>query len=732
MASVKDMQSDVVSSIDAAKAITTDKILNILALMLDSPSLTLNFETNPMAFLLELLGELGVTYEDLQAFLTKILIWVVPALEISVKAVLLTNLKKMISCSIDPRIPEKYRKVHKSPSERNTVNEYGIDIGIESIDFLDKLSINPLSDRGKNMYFGLHNVEDVYKFARADDFDAFLWFVIHKGKFPNCALINDMSDFNDDIHGLGNYAIEEVNPTLLKELNVTPNDVTNASSILPGNTFAYNGDTTNPNVISMCLDAMRDEENRIIHNTLVPVSDDLASVNWYIRRADQLGKNLGFGWHYDKESKTVSSNKGRKYSKERAICNLQYMGVVDQAPITGLVNNKIRFTILPKPLIHIPNTDMGEPPWRFKRMLFDADGNYDPNGKYTIIGDNSPISDSQSLSYLNGEVEIQPKSGNVIVHDKNVVLRHLVECYPGLTVYEFNYDYVMGMKLFDAKSLVTALMDSVLNTRLGLSVGLDVKHQEETEAIKQIIKEIINTDDSEINDCYFSFDNTKYDTLLRKAQEKKARQQRFGNTTRETGVFDSVNEILAEYDTKTELHEQIDVLHRAITQATVTLTEGLEDKYSYKIRYGFALDLIENLSMALTMAVLSPKVMMLLEINQQLMGGTWEKITFRELIMSMRTIITDIVREVTNLIQQEILKFIFEQLAPIKEMLEALIVKERLQDITQATQWLIQNCPFIWFKLGKRLVDTNLDTVDYADIDASINNKGETPTTNNC
>ena len=732
MASVKDMQSDVVSSIDAAKAITTDKILNILALMLDSPSLTLNFETNPMAFLLELLGELGVTYEDLQEFLTKILIWVVPALEISVKAVLLTNLKKMISCSIDPRIPEKYRKVHKSPNDRNTVNEYGIDIDIESIDFLDKLSINPLSDRGKNMYFGLHNVEDVYKFARADDFDAFLWFVIHKGKFPNCALINDMSDFNDDIHGLGNYAIEEANPTLLKELNVTPNDVTNASSILPGNTFAYNGDTTNPNVISMCLDAMRDEENRIIHNTLVPVSDDLASVNWYIRRADQLGKNLGFGWHYDKESKTVSSNKGRKYSKERAICNLQYMGVVDQAPITGLVNNKIRFTILPKPLIHIPNMDMGEPPWRFKRMLFDADGNYDPNGKYTIIGDNSPISDSQSLSYLNGEVEIQPKSGNVIVHDKNVVLRHLVECYPGLTVYEFNYDYVMGMKLFDAKSLVTALMDSVLNTRLGLSVGLDVKHQEETEAIKQIIKEIINTDDSEINDCYFSFDNTKYDALLRKAQEKKARQQRFGNTTRETGVFDSVNEILAEYDTKTELHEQIDILHRAITQATVTLTEGLEDKYSYKIRYGFALDLIENLSMALTMSVLSPKVMMLLEINQQLMGGTWEKITFKELIMSMRTIITDIVREVTNLIQQEILKFIFEQLAPIKEMLEALIIKERLQDITQATQWLIQNCPFIWFKLGKRLVDTNLDTVDYADIDASINNKGETPTTNNC
>ena len=727
MASVKDMQTDVVSSIDAAKALTAEQILSILGLMLDSPSLSLNLTTNPMAYLLKLLGELGVTYEELQEFLIKILIWVVPALEISVKTVLLTNLKKMISCSIDPRIPEKYRKLHKSPLDRETVNEYGIDIDIESIDFIDKLSINPLSDKGRNMYFGLQNVEDVYKFARADDFDAFLWFVIHKGKFPNCALLNSMNDFNDDIHGLGNYTIDEQNPTLLKELNVRPRDINN-STILPGNTFAYN-DNDSPNVISMCIDAMRDEENRISHNTLVPVSDDLASVNWYIRRADQLGKNLGFGWRYDKESQSVSSKKSRDYSKERAICNLQYMGVVDQAPITGLVNNKIRFTILPKPLIHIPNIELGEPPWRFKRMLFDAEGNYDINGKYTII---DPIGDSPSLSYLGGEVKIMPKSGEVVIGDKDVVLKNLVECYPGLTVYEFNYDYVMGMKLFDAKSLVTALMESVLNTRMSINLGLDVKHQEETETIKQIIKEIINTDDSEINDCYFSFDNSKYDALLQRAQEKKAKQQRFGNSTRTTGAFDSVSEILTEYDSKTELHEQIDVLHRAITQATVTLTEGLEDKYSYKIRYGFALDLIENLSMALTTAVLTPKVMMLLEINQQLMGGTWEKITFKELIMSMRTIIIDIVKEVTDLIEQEILKFIFEQLRPIKEMLEALIIRERLQDITQATQWLVQNCPFIWFKLRKSFLDTNLDTVDYADIDTNIENKGDAPSTNNC
>ena len=123
-------------------------------------------------------------------YLTKFLIYVVPVLEISVKAILLTNLKKMVSCSIDPRIPDKYRKRHKDPNDEETPNVYGIDINIESIDFLDKLSVNPLSDFGQEMYFGLEGVEDVYKLARADDFDAFLWFVIHKGKFPTSSKLS--------------------------------------------------------------------------------------------------------------------------------------------------------------------------------------------------------------------------------------------------------------------------------------------------------------------------------------------------------------------------------------------------------------------------------------------------------------------------------------------------------------------------------------------------------------
>ena len=435
-----------------------------------------------------MLEHLGVTYEELRLWITNFLIYVVPALEISTKAILLTNLKHMISCSVDPRIPDQYRKRHKVADDSDTSQEYGIDINLESIDFLNKLAVNPLSDEGAEMYFGLEGVTDVYKFARADDFDAFLWFVINKGHFPNSS---DFSLINDRIDG-GDATVIPSDGTLLEALEVQVQGDA-ASTILPGNTFTYR---EHSNIISMCLDSKYDaKSNKIINNTLLPISDDWNSVNWYARRADQLGKNLGFGWGVNQaNANTKYKGRGRDYSEERGICNLQYLdqAQTQDAPITGLVNNKIRFTILPKPLIHIPNLAAGGPPWRFKKMLFDAKGNYDPNGKYTIYNtaQDSYIADSNELSYLDGIVTIDVKSGNVTVSNRDILVRNLIECYPGLTVFEFNYDYVMSLKLFDAKVIATSLLDSIINTRLGINVNFGLEKQEATEQLKEIIKNI--------------------------------------------------------------------------------------------------------------------------------------------------------------------------------------------------------------------------------------------------
>ena len=712
MASTKEKQQETMATIDTAKAMV-DKVLTIMNIMVSSPKLSLTFATNPVGFILQLLKHLGVTYEELRDYLANFLVYILPALEISIKGILLTNLKGMISCSVDPRIPQKYRERMGVGCGSGQIEGYGIDISIESIDFLDKLSENPLSDFGKEMYFGLEGIDDVYKFARAEDFDAFLWFVMHKGKFPNASEFDSISGSK---HGIGSKIIQ--NPSILDAIEVTYSS-SSPSSILLGNTFKYSAYEHSP--ISMCIDRKYDDKNNIVSNILVPTSSNICSVNWYVRRSDYFTKNLGLG------KKNFES---RDFSKEIAICNLQYFDTASSNiyPSNGLVNNIVRFTIKPKPFIHIPNIEYGEKPWGFVPLLFDSQGNYDVNGKYSIWGEGiSPQyeSGSSEVRYSLGDctISINIRSGKVTPNGD--VRKYLIECYKGLTVYEFNYDYIMGIKLFDAKVMATTLLDTLVNTRLGINLKLGVKHQEATEKIKSIIKDIINSDDSSVEDCYFSFDNKKYDQLLRLSEERRAKQYNFGNTTNKVGDFSAVRDILSEYDSVATLEEQVDVISRAITQASVTISDGVDEKYS--VEFGFVFDLIENLVLAIVNAVLTPKVLMLLEVNRQIMGGDWKAFTIEDLLKAMQGIIITIIKEVRDLVIQELLKLVLKQLEPLKEMIESMLLREQIENYTNAINDIIRNCPVIWFKFGNQDQETKLDTVDYADIDVSKTISGDKP-----
>jgi hypothetical protein len=122
---------------------------------------------------------------------------------------------------------------------------------------------------------------------------------------------------------------------------------------------------------------------------------------------------------------------------------------------------------------------------------------------------------------------------------------------------------------------------------------------------------------------------------------------------------------------------------------------------------------------------------MLLEVNETLMGGKWQKFTFKDLMMAMRSIIISIINEVRDLVLQELLKLLKDKLQPLIEMMTSVIAREQIEDYVDAINELIRNCPVIWFKFGNELLDTKLDTVDYADIDTSHIKPGEVPN-NSC
>ena len=693
MAKKDKLISEALSKIDMAQAMA-DKVLIILDLIQSNKSYPLDL--NAMSFLMDILKSLGVSFDVIEEWLTNFLVYVIPTLELSTKAYLLSNLKNMVGCSTDPRIPEKYRKKHKSQDDTESSQERGIDIDIESIDYLDKLSISPLSDNGKGLYFGLDGINDSYKFARADDFDAFLWFVIHKGKFPNSSIVK--LDKNNNLI-LGNHkTTKNYKGSLLSSLEVTYNE-DDPSTILLGNTFQYESGRT----ISMCIDIKYNDKGKILNNTIVPISDDWSSVNWYTRRANYFTKNI-IG---DKASKISAK---RDYSKEIPICNIQYIdqGSTD-SPVIGTVNNKLRFTILPKPLVYINPKKL-----TIKKILFNENGDFDKNGKYTL-------SDTKF-----DEIFKKEKSKDFEFNEgksKADVIRSMYECYKGLTIYEFNYDLIMGMKLFDARSIVSALFDTLQNASLGLNVGLEERHQESTDTIKEIIKNIINTDDSTINDCYHTFSNDRYNMLLSNTANKRLNR---------TDKFYDAKQILSASLSGDTVNEE-EVLHRAITQAKVTVTEGSDGSDEYGIANNFIFSLLNNLITAIVQSLLSPKLLMVIVVNQSMMGGgKWEKFNFSNLFKALQDIIVGIVKEVKDLIIDKLWKLVATRLDPLITITSDEIVKEQLDSYADVLREIMKYAPYVFHFIGGQRQDTKIDDVDYADIDIPSENNQDTPNTNNC
>ena len=299
----------------------------------------------------------------------------------------------------------------------------------------------------------------------------------------------------------------------------------------------------------------------------------------------------------------------------------------------------------------------------------------------------------------------------------------MYECYKGLTIYEFNYDLIMGMKLFDARSIVSALFDTLQNASLGLSVGLEERHQESTDTIKEIIKNIINTDDSTVNDCYHTFSNDRYNMLLSNTANKRLNR---------TDKFYDAKQILSASLSGETVNEE-EVLHRAITQAKVTVTEGSDGSDEYGIANNFIFSLLNNLITAIVQSLLSPKLLMVIVVNQSMMGGgKWEKFNFSNLFKALQDIIVGIVKEVKDLIIDKLWKLVAIRLDPLITITSDEIVKEQLDSYADVLREIMKYAPYVFHFIGGQRQDTKIDDVDYADIDIPSENNQDTPNTNNC
>ena len=741
MSNLSEEQRDILSRIDA-----------ILTMVEKIPKNEYNFTVlvNPFDFLMEIISK-KVSFDEMMDWLVNFLTVVIPKIEPVVKGVILAKLKERIDCNNDPRIPYWMRK---DIWNLNPNNDEGIIFELYDIDYKGMLNVSPLSSLGYNYYNGTRilfrinderlkeniyytykdavlecidynidianiidesEISNVYELARAKDFNAFLWFVIHKGSFTN--FVNPPVDFNP----LKHYNKETGEALFVPPYN--PGDALKTNYTVKSICIRSIGENVNSNVTDDDKLKNNVSDNITVNNlskkkynyTIVPISSDFDSVNWYVNRDE-----------YFNFLKKEEDREPRDYTKEFGICNLKYLNRVTLKDYNGndfVTNNAIKFTILPKPFVHVPRN--GEPAWRFKRILFDADGNPDKKGKYSVNATN-PTDMGTSYRYDCGNgfsLDINKESGEYkIIGDKDNLNNVLYECYPGLTVYEFNYDFLMSVKLFDAVTITSQLLNLISDIRFGgVAANLHISKTETSYQmrISEIVKNIVESTAYEVSDCFYTFDNDKYASMMHDAEVKRSQMYPFNkngeNELSSSSDSDKAIDILGSFNEKATLNERKDTIKRAITKATASIIDEVLPEDKYNVKFNIITDIIRSLTNILVESIITPKVILLFEVNKELLGDRSKTLSIEEFIKSIEDVIVGIVREIRDLILKEMLDWAMSILQELFNILRDELIKEQLEYYSKLMKLLLKACAF---KINHRKpLDSELDNVDYADID---------------
>ena len=138
-----------------------------------------------------------------------------------------------------------------------------------------------------------------------------------------------------------------------------------------------------------------------------------------------------------------------------------------------------------------------------------------------------------------------------------------------------------------------------------------------------------------------------------------------------------------------------------------------EDKYNVKLN--LIQELIRGLVTIIVESLLTPKIILLFEVNKQLMGGHDENLSIEDFLNAISGLITSIVVEIRDIILNELLNWAKSILNDLLSKLSSILALEQVDYYTRLMVSLLEACKI--HSLNRKLLETQLDTVYYADID---------------
>ena len=306
------------------------------------------------------------------------------------------------------------------------------------------------------------------------------------------------------------------------------------------------------------------------------------------------------------------------------------------------------------------------------------------------------------------------------------------------TIFEFNHQFLKNIKLYDKDVIIAEIVEYFFgNGNLSLNIGFSINEKIIQGKIQSIIKKVIETDDLEVNDCYFSFSNDEYNEMLETSEENRHSVIRGIDGYFETNPTDILTNITGTSGNSTFVEDK-SYVKKTIQEITATGSQDPSSEISYGVDYDWEFELIRMLAYPFIRPLFTPKVIFLLLVNKKVMGSFDEtEITdlddlINQLMNGIFNIIKDVIVKLKNLIIDMMLSYILEKLTPLLALFASRLLLESLLAYKDMLLIIINNCFFLpKIKLNSSKLIGTIDDVNYADIIPSKNEQN-TPNQSNC
>lgn len=661
MPSLKKTKEDTMAVINSA--IT---ILNRMpALEQTNATYSYNESSNPFEFIIDIFKSTA-GYDVLINIISKYIALGLPALEVAVKAILLSNIKNILNCAINPFITKE-------------LLTDGIVFDLKQIDLMNILYYCPLDAThiGQRYYFGCDGFHYAHELEKAGDFNAFLWFEKNMGINRSVwygvdrmsALVDDSSYTNGISYVWQKTPASPPDPVPQGQPVRDKDKCKSGCGIL---TLDYH---ERPISLKDAVGGERFLQTPYSNCLQVFIGNVRPHIN------EEIGDELR-----DKQAKMGENEKDIE-KVQKKIDNLDKE--IDEN------NKKFKDGKIKKSEHNTNNRNLNE---RKRKTINELDRLKEQRNSYSSAI--KTLTQQYYAAVSNAEIKDYRRI------EQNYYYRR--------TLLQFNTDYVMSLKLFDSKVVTAQLLDALTGC-LSFDLNLSFEQLIIKNEVEKMVKMVIETDDAVISDCFFTFSNEEYENLVRKAEMMRAGLFSIDGEENSTYVVNPemiVNSInsLSSAASKEEVQT---IIKGCLTEISATLSENeneTSESFNINARVNFIENILSNLAYVVTSAIVSPKLYLLFAVNLKIFG-LQSNFSLSDFIDMHRKLVVDCIREIRDHIISFIVKELMGIIGELAERLSLGFAIEQAEYYRALMRNLIE-C----FRRNRGLLDFNIDDVNYADI----------------